>query len=61
MQLLALSIDSLYAWVKAIESEFKVKIPFAIVDDPSIAVAKAYGILDENAADTVTVYAKAFY
>ena len=62
-RLLALSIDSLYAhlaWAKAIESEFKVKIPFPIVEDPSMAVAKAYGMLDEGAADTATVRASFF-
>jgi peroxiredoxin 2/4 len=62
-RLLALSIDSLHAhlaWTHAIETEFGVKVPFPIVEDPSMAVAKAYGMLDETAVDTATVRATYF-
>jgi peroxiredoxin 2/4 len=53
--LLGLSVDSLYshlAWVEAIERNFGVTIPFAIVEDPSMAIGRAYGMLDANAADS---------
>jgi peroxiredoxin 2/4 len=59
-KLLGLSIDSLYAhlaWVKAIESRFDIEVPFPIVEDPSMAVARAYGMLDETASDTSAVRA----
>jgi len=56
--LLGLSVDSLHAhlaWVQAIEREFDVKVPFPIAEDPSMAVAHAYGMIDETAASSATV------
>jgi peroxiredoxin 2/4 len=56
--LLGLSVDSIYAhvaWVRAIEDQFGVIIDFPIVEDPSMAVGRAYGMIDENAADSATV------
>lgn len=56
--LLGLSIDSLYshiAWVKDIESRFDVKITFPIVEDISMAVSRAYGMIHENSATTAAV------
>lgn len=53
--LLGLSVDSLYshlAWVKAIKDHFDIEIGFPIVEDPSMAVGHAYGMIDENAADS---------
>lgn len=53
--LLGLSVDSLYshlAWVKAIKDRFDVEIGFPIVEDPSMAVGHAYGMIDESAADS---------
>jgi peroxiredoxin (alkyl hydroperoxide reductase subunit C) len=53
--LLGLSVDSLYAhlaWVRAIEDRFGVTISFPIVEDPSMAVGHAFGMIDENAADS---------
>ncbi|HQT63728.1 MAG: peroxiredoxin [Acidocella sp. 20-57-95] len=58
--LLGLSVDSLYAhiaWVRAIREAFGVTIPFPIVEDPSMAVARAYGMLDEDAQDSAAVRA----
>lgn len=58
--LLGLSVDSLYAhlaWVAAIEAHFGVSIPFPIVEDPSMEIARRYGMLDEHAADTSAVRA----
>ena len=56
--LLGLSVDSLYshlAWVRAIEDRFDVKISFPIVEDPSMAVGHAFGMVDENAADSAAM------
>ncbi|OYV38345.1 MAG: peroxiredoxin, partial [Acidocella sp. 20-61-6] len=56
--LLGLSVDSLYAhiaWVRAIRDGFGVTVPFPIVEDPSMAVAHAYGMLDEAAQDSSAV------
>ena len=50
--LLGLSVDSLFshlAWVRAIEERFGLKIPFPVCEDPSMAIARAYGMLDAAA------------
>ena len=56
--LLGLSVDSLYshlAWVKAIEDQFATKIRFPIVEDPTMAVGRGYGMIDDNAVDSTAV------
>ena len=56
--LLGLSVDSLYAhlaWVRTIEERFGVKIAFPIVEDPSMAIGKAFGMIDENAVDSAAM------
>jgi peroxiredoxin 2/4 len=56
--LLALSVDSLYAhiaWVKAIEQSHNVAVPFPIIEDPSMAIGRAYGMIDEYAADSSAI------
>jgi peroxiredoxin (alkyl hydroperoxide reductase subunit C) len=56
--LLGLSVDSLYshlAWVKAIEEQFDTKIGFPIVEDPSMVVGRAYGMIDDAAVDSTAV------
>ncbi|MFW7268978.1 peroxiredoxin [Gluconacetobacter sp. Hr-1-5] len=58
--LLGLSVDSLsahLAWVEAIRVQFGVTIPFPIIEDPSMAIARAYGMLDVTAASSATVRA----
>lgn len=58
--LLALSVDSLsshIAWVHAIEQRFGVTIPFPIVEDPSMVIAAAYGMIHPEASDAATVRA----
>jgi len=58
--LLALSVDSLFshvAWARAIEAEFQVRVPFPIVEDPSMAIAHAYGMIPPGAGDSATVRA----
>jgi peroxiredoxin (alkyl hydroperoxide reductase subunit C) len=59
-ELLGLSIDSHYshiAWSRNIEEKFGVKIPFPIIADLSMAVAKAYGMIQPGASDTSAVRA----
>ncbi|MEA5446647.1 peroxiredoxin [Gammaproteobacteria bacterium AB-CW1] len=59
-ELLGLSIDSHYshiAWARNIEEKFGVTIPFPIIADLSMAVAKAYGMVHPGASDTSAVRA----
>lgn len=62
-ELLGLSIDSNYAhiaWVRSIEASFGVKIPFPIIEDISMQVATAYGMVHPGASDTQAVLATFF-
>jgi len=57
---LALSVDSLFAhlaWVRAIRDLTGVIIDFPIIEDPSLAIAQAFGMLSRTADDTATVRA----
>lgn len=59
-ELLGLSIDSYYshvAWVRNIKEKFGVEIPFPIIEDLSMKVANAYGMVHPDAADTSAVRA----
>jgi len=59
-ELLGLSIDSHYshvAWVRNIQEKFGVEIPFPIIADLSMDVARAYGMIHPGAADTSAVRA----
>lgn len=56
--LLALSIDSLYshlAWLESIRDRFGVTVPFPLIEDPSMAIARAYGMLEADARTSATV------
>ncbi|MCZ4298169.1 peroxiredoxin [Henriciella marina] len=56
--LLGLSVDSLYshlAWVKDIEARFGVRISFPIVEDISMAIARAYGMIHAASDSTASV------
>ena len=58
--LLALSVDSLFshiAWVRSIKERFGVSVPFPITEDPSMAIAAAYGMIHPDARDASTVRA----
>lgn len=58
--LLALSVDSLFshiAWARSIKERFGVSVPFPITEDPSMAIAAAYGMIHPDARDASTVRA----
>ena len=62
-ELLGLSIDSLYshlAWTRNIQEKFGVHIPFPIIEDIKMDVARAYGMVHPGAADTQAVRATFF-
>lgn len=59
-ELLGLSIDSNFAhiaWVRNIKERFDVDIPFPIIEDLSMKVANAYGMIQPGASDTSAVRA----
>lgn len=58
--LLALSVDSLFshlAWIRSIRAQFGVVVPFPIIEDPSMAIAQAYGMISPRARDSAMVRA----
>ena len=58
--LLGLSIDSNFAhiaWVRNIKEKFDVEIPFPVIEDLSMSVASAYGMIQPGASDTSAVRA----
>jgi len=58
--LLVLSVDSLYAhlaWVQTIAERHGVTVPFPLVEDPTMAVARAYGMIHKDSRDSATVRA----
>lgn len=58
--LMALSVDSLYshlAWLTDIHRRFGVTVPFPIIEDPSMAIGQAYGMVDAGSGDSATVRA----
>ncbi|MGF1642221.1 MAG: peroxiredoxin [Thiotrichales bacterium] len=59
-ELIGLSIDSYYAhvaWVRNIKEKFGIDIPFPIIEDLSMKVANAYGMIQPGASDTSAVRA----
>ena len=62
-ELLGLSIDSLFshlAWVRNIKEKWGVAIPFPVIEDIKMDVARAYGMVHPGAADTQAVRATFF-
>jgi peroxiredoxin (alkyl hydroperoxide reductase subunit C) len=56
--LLAVSVDSLYshlAWVRAIRENFGVTVSFPIIEDPSMVIGRAYGMIADMAGDAGTM------
>lgn len=59
-QIIGLSIDSVYshiAWVRNIEQNFGIKIPFPVIADLDMSVAKQYGMVHPGASDSSAVRA----
>lgn len=57
-QLLALSIDGLYshlAWLNSIKVNFNIDIPFPLIEDPSMDIARAFGMLPRHSHSSGTV------
>lgn len=63
VQLIGNSIDSVYshiAWLRNIEENFKVKIPFPVIADLDQRIARLFGMVHEAVSDTATVRAVFF-
>jgi len=58
VELIGLSIDSVsshIAWIRNIKEKFGVDIPFPIIADLSMQIAKLYGMIQQGESSTVTV------
>ena len=56
--LMALSIDSLFshfAWLRMIRDQFDVEVRFPIVEDPTLVIGRAYGMVSRQDSDSATV------
>lgn len=56
--LLAISIDSLYShlgWVRAIRDAFGVSISFPLIEDSSLMIGRAYGMISDRSPDAATM------
>lgn len=61
--LLGFSVDSLYshlAWVRAIHDMTGVKVQFPLIEDPTLEIARAYGMIGGEAVDAGSVRATYF-
>ena len=60
VKLLRLSVDSIHshlAWVRNIQEKMNVSIPFPMIADANMKIAKLYGMIHPNASSTATVRA----
>ncbi len=56
--LLGISVDSLYshlAWIRQIHDMAGVEISFPLIEDPSMEIARAYGMIGAQAVDAAAV------
>lgn len=56
--LMALSVDSLFshfAWLRMIRDRFDVEVRFPIVEDPTLVIGRAYGMVSAQDSDSATV------
>lgn len=63
VQLIGLSIDSVHshlAWVRNIEEKMGVEIPFPVIADLDMAVARKFGMIHPGQSNTATVRAVFF-
>lgn len=57
-QLLALSVDSLFshfAWLRLIKERFDIEVRFPIVEDPTLVIGRAFGMVAPSDNDSATV------
>src|SRR3546814_14377442 len=57
-ELMAVSVDSLFshlAWIRAIKDRFDVTVEFPIIEDPTLQIARAYGMVCDNHVDARAV------
>ena len=62
-ELIGLSVDSVYShfnWIEWIETHFAQQIDFPVIEDSSMAISKAYGMIDSQSDNTSTVRACLF-
>ena len=58
--LIGVSVDSIFshlAWLRDIETHFSVRIDFPVIEDPSLAISRAYGMLGPHAGSSASVRA----
>lgn len=56
--LMALSVDSLFshfAWLRMIRDRFEVEVRFPIVEDPTLVIGRAFGMVSAQDNDSATV------
>lgn len=56
--LMALSIDSLFshfAWLRLIRDRYEIEVRFPIVEDPTLVIGRAYGMVAPHDNDSATV------
>ncbi|KPF64370.1 peroxiredoxin [Porphyrobacter sp. AAP60] len=56
--LMALSVDSLFshfAWLRMIRDRFEIEVRFPIVEDPTLVVGRAFGMVSAQDNDSATV------
>lgn len=56
--LMALSVDSLFshfAWLRMIRDRFGVEVRFPIVEDPTLVIGRAFGMVSAQDSDSATV------
>ena len=56
--LMALSVDSLFshfAWLRMIRDRFDIEVRFPIVEDPTLVIGRAYGMVAPQDSDSATV------
>ncbi len=56
--LMALSVDSLFshfAWLRMIRDRFDIEVRFPIVEDPTLVIGRAFGMVSSQDSDSATV------
>ncbi len=56
--IMALSVDSLFshfAWLRLIRDRFDIEVRFPIIEDPTLVIGRAYGMVGAQDSDSATV------